>query len=93
MFKFLVNLVESYSSKYDDLEIEEVNNLNEIKLSIVLMKSESKMGSIELLADGTCDFLIIDYESENLLFSKTIKVNDLDSLQDETFNFLELLIK
>lgn len=92
-FNSVVKLVEFNLEKYNILTIEEISNLSDAKLSIVLMKSEDKMGSIELLKDGICDFLIVDYKSENVLFSETLKINDLNAFENEMIKFLELLEK
>lgn len=90
MFDILINFVKSNFSKRD-LTLETIDNFDDIKLSIVLSKKELKMASIEILIDGTCDFMIVDYLSESVLYSRTINIKDIEELKTELINFIDLL--
>lgn len=91
MFDYIKDYIRTYVSNKEGFVIDSIDNFDEKKLSIVLTYLETKMVSIELLPDGTCDLMAIEAESEELIISITTKLKNKEELEKEIYNFLNKL--
>lgn len=76
----------------DNLKIEHVFNYEEKKIELGLSNMvNNNGGSLELLKDGTCDSMIISYETDDTLFYETLVFTNNDELSKYLDDFVTRL--
>lgn len=74
------------------LEVEHMINYDGKKVELGLSNTvNNNGGSLELIKDGTCDLMIIDYETDDTIFYKTIIFNTIDELSEALIDFINQL--
>jgi hypothetical protein len=70
----------------------EVNEkINDLKQTLVLAHGD-KMASIELIKSGTIDLIIVDCESERIIFSETLQKQTSESIRIALDNFVNTML-
>lgn len=92
MFKNLIDLINQYKLENQNILIDSINQENNDKLSIVFTKNTDKMYSIELLFNGICDFMIIDLQTEQIIYSKTIQIDTIEKSEEILKYFLQVKV-
>ncbi|GAB5555785.1 MAG: hypothetical protein Sapg2KO_53760 [Saprospiraceae bacterium] len=87
----LKRIIKDFEIKNDQILIEGIEEFDGKKLSIAFSYQSSKMISIELLEDGTCDLMVVDIKSEEPLFFETKYFNRIEDLNHEISYFLNNL--
>lgn len=64
-----------------NMTIETNELIEDVKLIVVANKAEKILVSIEVYADGVCDFLIVEILSGSLILSETLKFSSIDDLE------------
>jgi predicted SpoU family rRNA methylase len=75
------------------LKVEHVLNHGGKKMEMGISNIINKNGgSFELLEDGTCDRMIIDYKTDESIFFDTIYLKDITELKDALNSFILKLV-
>lgn len=87
MFKYIVDNIYLTIADNKMLSIESVNDFDGKKLAIVLAY-HNKMISIEVLANFTCDLMIVDIDTEKILSAETHNPDSFEGLISLISKFL-----
>ncbi|MEA5457744.1 hypothetical protein VB796_01765 [Arcicella sp. LKC2W] len=87
MFKDLKKFLEKYISENENISIEEIDIVDQYKMSVSINYADIKIISIELLPNGICDLMTINIETEDILKSKTIKFENSIIMEEELINY------
>ncbi len=92
MLTFIKYFIEKNISKYHlSISLEDFELLGNEKVAISI-SSDHMMGSIEILKDLTTDLLIVEVDSEDIIYSKTYEnIKNDDELKDIIQNYLEII--
>lgn len=93
IFNVLDSTIDSYQNQFlqNRIEITSKQRIKDSKYSIVF-SFKQRMASIELVFDGSIDFIVISAIDEKLIFSKTFSQLKERELQFRINNFLEMVI-
>lgn len=74
------------------LKVEHIINHGGKKVEMGMSNiSTNNVGSFELLDDGTCDMMIIDYKTDESIFFDTVYLKDINELKDALSLFIHKL--
>ncbi len=74
------------------LKVEHVINHGSKKVEMGISNvSTNNGGSFELLDDGTCDMMIIDYKTDESIFFDTLYLKNINELKDTLSLFIHKL--
>ena len=77
-----------------NIKMEHILNYEGKKIELGLSNiGNNNGGSIELLKDGTCDLMIISYETDETIFYETLIFTDVEELCKSLNDFVTLLAK
>ncbi len=90
MLIFVKNLIKKNISEYQlNIYLEEFELLGNEKAAATISTTHL-MGSIEVLKDLTTDLLIVEFRSEDIIYSKTFeKINDNEELNNIIQQYLQ----